>query len=149
MANRNGTPGTNGGSVGLFAPPVDSKPATLDDIKLKRKNGKLEPLSVVTPFEGINIEMLPLTYGEKRDYPFADLEVQDFDDELKLKMLREHIVKPDLSGLTMDEMLNEMDWDTVDDLLVAIALASRSRFRMQVPTIAEVGDEGKDTSHSS
>jgi hypothetical protein len=99
------------------------------DLRVRRDDdGKLFPLVGVSPTLGIEVEIVPLTYGESRSYPSFRKALNEWSDEEKCRLISEHVVKPnvlDKNGeLTVEDMLENFDAWTVEDLVQAVAVYS-------------------------
>lgn len=99
---------------------------TLDDLLLKMgEDGRPLPVDVHSPYLGKNVKVRPFTYGFYRNH-CAELEesATEWPDEVKLLLLKECIVDPDLSSMTVEQMRDQMDRVTVDHLIVMIVQVS-------------------------
>jgi len=113
---------------------------TRDAPRISRTDGKLDVLTVITPVNAHEIRIRPMTYGVSKRYDLAHRKVTDLDDDEKCELIRHHVVDPDFSDLTVDEMTEEWDWSIVDDLCMAVAIHSRSRFRRRIEELAPSGN---------
>lgn len=123
-------------------PGPDDDPIALDDVRLSRRDGQLEPLKVKTMMNAHVIEFRPISYGAKVRLSLYDRDVMALDDEEKLALLQEHMVQPSFEDVTVDELRQEFDWMFVDDLCLTIVKESRSRFRAALPEVRET-ESGK------
>ena len=123
------------------------EPVTLDDLRVVRdESGKVIPLEVYTPMEGNGIRMLPLTVRDRLKYKLRvedNKRVSDYPISFKYKLIVNHIVDPDLSDMTQDEMVEQFGYTTIDDLAAAVLMYSRDLFRQPLLKVQPKGTEKK------
>lgn len=131
---------------GDLPPGPDEEPVSREDIQLRRKHGRPEPLKVRTPIQEIVVEIVPLTWGVGRELRLAHRGLRDLSGEELIEVVREHVVTPDLSDIDVEWAEDHLDWATVTDLAAAVIERSRSTYRMEIPSVEEVTgeEEGKD-----
>jgi hypothetical protein len=97
----------------------------LDDLFITRDDeGEIVTLAVETITFGRKVGIKPMTLGQSMSYPDRAKSVAEFEPEEKARLIREHVVEPDCSGLTDDQIIEGMDPMTVDDLVMTISLYS-------------------------
>lgn len=124
-------------------PEPDEDPIALDDVRLSRKDGELEPLKRRSMLNGHTVVFRPVSYGAKVRHDLYDRDVMALTDEEKLELLREFYLAPDFEGVEVEEMRREFDWLFVDDLCLTLVKESRSRFRAGLPDVQE-RESGKE-----
>lgn len=131
---------------GDLPPGPDEEPVSREDIQLRRKHGRPEPIKVRTPIQGLVVEIVPLSWGVGRELRLDHRGLRDLSGEEMVQIVREHVVTPDLSGIDVEWAEKHMDWASVTDLAAAVMERSRSTYRMEIPSVEEVGgeEEGKD-----
>jgi hypothetical protein len=94
-------------------------------LRLKRdKDGNLVPIVGKTPNFGHPIKVLPLTYGEARNYEsFGEL-LTDWTPEDRFKLISTHIVEPKLDLKDANDLENNFDPFTVEDMFQAVFMYS-------------------------
>lgn len=104
--------------------PDDDGYPTLDELKISRdSDGEINPVEGETP-SGKSIKIRPMPTGDNERY-FGNLEdPTQADYETKAQVFQEFFVRPDLSDVTADDVENNMDRATVNDLLVGLMLYS-------------------------
>lgn len=107
--------------------------ATEKDLFVVRQNGRLVPLEVVTLLMGLKIQVLPVTYGQSLTYKDRLLPPDVWQDEDKCRLIREHVIVPDMSELTVEKMRSDMDGQMIEDLVMTIGLYSGVRRREGKP----------------
>lgn len=97
--------------------------ASLDDLVVRRDAaGQLVPLEVETPLHKKRIRMLPISLGEAQTYESQAIPITEWPPEEKARLILEHIVEPDLSGLTVEDLLAQMPNIVSDDLALALTV---------------------------
>lgn len=128
---------------GLAPPGEDETPVTREDLTLRRKHGRPEPIKVRTPLGGHVVEIVPLKWGVGRKMRLAHRGLQDLEDEELVEIVREHVVTPDLSEIDLDWAEEHLDWETPLDLAAAVIRNSRSEYRMKLPRVQELDEDGQ------
>lgn len=98
----------------------------LEDLLLSvDEDGKAKPEKIWSPVLDQEIEVRPFTYGYYRKN-LAALEDNacEWPDEVKVDFLRRHVVKPDLSDLTVEILQERMDRLVPDHLITAVVQVS-------------------------
>ena len=124
---------------------IKSKRVSIDDLFITRNdNGEIEPIEIRSDLFGKNILIKPMTYGYiKRLGIKTDVPAVEWDIDTKLDCLRNHVVDPDLSELTIDDIENRTDPMTIDHFLAMIVVHSVPLFRLRqerevdIPQLAE------------
>lgn len=83
-------------------------------------DGELLPVWQTAPILEKEIRIIPMTYGKIKQYFGADTQMEDISDEDVAEILRNHVVEPDLSEITSDEVANHMKPMVPQVLLLAI-----------------------------
>lgn len=106
------------------------KDLKLTSLKLHRDSkGKIRPIEGMSPLLGMPVEILPLTYGESRNLGSFGMAIQDWSIEDKITLINDHIVVPKVHIEDEDDLLNNYDAWTVEDLIHAvITLSGLGRF---------------------
>lgn len=100
--------------------PVERRIATLDDFIIRRDDeGNLEPIMVpVVGIKGLTIGVLATTIGSLKGMSDPDGDATEWPLEDKVRFVREHVVVPDLSQVSAEDLVESMTlWD-LDMLLV-------------------------------
>ncbi len=118
----------------------EKKEAT--SLRLKRgADGKLATIEGVSPTMGIDCKILPMTYGQSRQYESFGENVYMWSDEEKLQVLNEHVIEPELDIKDVEDMMNEFDPWTIEDLVAAVFLYSGMQRLFDVPEGNEMAGE--------
>lgn len=103
----------------------ETKVVSLNDLVIARDDdGNRIPLIATLLRSGRAIMILPVTYGESLQFESREKETHDWSLKDKLMLLRNNVVKPDLSELTMEQMTNDFDGMLVDEIVEAVLLYS-------------------------
>lgn len=99
------------------------------NLRLRRdEDGELMALDGVSPTLGIKVEVVPLTYGKSRTFKSFGQALNEWTDEEKCQLIREHIrspnVRDDDGNLSVEDMLENFDAWTIEDLVQAVAVYS-------------------------
>lgn len=111
----------------------DTTRVTLDDLLIVRdEEGNIEPLEVYSSVFKKDILLKPMTYGWIKKYG-ADMDIPASKWELpkQLQCLKDHIVDPDLSSLTIKDIEESTDPLTVKHLLSLVVIHSVPTFRLR------------------
>lgn len=116
----------------LEGPAGDVQPATLDDFTVRRdEHGRVIPRTVEIPGLARTIEVKPITVGGHRIVHRIRRARVAGDDEAAFRgyveLLREHVVSPDLSGLTPEAVLRDWTPYAWDRITAAVLLAGLPR----------------------
>jgi len=100
-----------------------------ESLKLARDaDGKILPIEGVSPVMGIEVKVLPLTYGASRNYPNFGEPILEWSDEEKAQLLSEQLIEPDLKDetgvLTVEDMMGSYDGWVIEDLVLSVAFYS-------------------------
>ena len=99
------------------------KRATMDMFKVKRDGeGKLIPVDRETEF-GI-ISVLPMTYGDAEEWGETMGDAENVDAHTLAKQFKKHVVDPDMSKVTGDQLKKDFKPLVIQELLMAIIGAS-------------------------
>lgn len=118
----------------LVNPEKEKKPlVTREDVFLTRdEDGNLDPIEVPSPLFGRNLRLVPMTYGFiKKHNAEMGVPAVEWDMELKIQMVRDHYVSPDLSDLTVEQAENDMDPITLNHLVSTLVASSTPFFRLR------------------
>lgn len=102
----------------------DLESVTEDELFVQRdESGELQPLHEEAPGLG-EVKVLPMTYGAIRSYFGADTQMDDISSDDIAEILRNHLVEPDLSEVTGDDVENRMKPMVPQSLLLAVMKGS-------------------------
>lgn len=105
-------------------------PTTFEDLKLKlhrSEDGRLKTLKGVTPTLGMDIEILPLTYGQSKSFESFGKPLMQWTDEEKCRLINECVETVEgveWQDIDVDEMEDDFDPWTINDLIQAVAVYS-------------------------
>jgi len=112
------------------------EPFTIDELRISRTGGKLDPMRVITLNEGLPIEMLPITLGDKHRLKLTPGQMNDvtlLEPDQKFDLLKRKCVAPDFTEVSsLHELETEFSWSLVDEILQTIFLNSRDTFRLPI-----------------
>lgn len=99
------------------------------ELRLHRdEKGELYSFAAVSPNLAIPVEVLPITYGQSRSIPSFGEEFGKWSDEDKLTLLQKNVLtaykKPFDAPKDLDDMYNNFDALTVEDLVLTVILYS-------------------------
>lgn len=100
--------------------------STVSDQELfvqRGSDGQLLPTVEVAPDIG-KVKVIPLTYGGIQEYFGAGTQMDEIESEDIAEILREHVVEPDLSEITSQEVEEDMKPMVPQALLLAVMKAS-------------------------
>lgn len=99
--------------------------ATVEDLVIRRdEDGRVIPLEVEVSGVGLMIRFRPLTLGAVLTFKEPGKPVVDWPLDDKVRLLREHVIEPDLSKLTAQEVRERWDHWTFDRLCSTVAMYS-------------------------
>jgi hypothetical protein len=104
----------------------------IEDLFVRRTaEGEIVPISVEVPgLNGKKIKVLPTTIGSVKGLQNLDKDAVTWPIEEKVRYVREHVVDPALSEVTMDEIIDNMTmWDL--DMVLVAAIQAGSALRRQ------------------
>lgn len=95
------------------------------ELRLKRDDeGNLMPIDGVSPTLGLEVKILPMTYGAARRLDSFGKTLDEYTDEDRFTVITEHVLEPDLKLKSVDDMVNNFDPFTLDDLFQCVFLYS-------------------------
>lgn len=104
---------------------ADDDVPSVEDLKVKRNgDGEVEPVLAESPQTGRSYWIRPVTYGDSLGYEDPFESPVNYSPEEKAKLIREHIVEPDLGDVTAEDLQAEFDAQTVNDLVLCVGLYS-------------------------
>lgn len=93
-------------------------------IRLHRdESGKVEAIAGLTPTLGIDVEIMPLTYGQSRKLKSFGEPLYEWTDEDKMTLINHHIAKAngkEIHIADLDDMYENFDAWTIEDLVQAV-----------------------------
>jgi len=90
-------------------------------LRVKRdKDGAVLPVEGATPNLMLPCLVKPLLYGESRNYESFGEALSDWSPEEKYRLLKEHLVFPDFDAENVEDMENNFDPWTIEDLVQAV-----------------------------
>lgn len=96
-----------------------------DNFRLRRNpKGEIYHLEGVSPTLGIKVKVRPLTYGESRGMASFAQPLLKWSNADKFFVLTNNLVEPDLGIESIDDMLDNFDAWTIEDLVQAVAVYS-------------------------
>jgi hypothetical protein len=101
------------------------KPLTTDDLFVRRDDdGKLIPLEVpLLGRQDRTIKILPTTIGSVKGLQNLEKQAAEWPLDEKIRYVREHVVEPDLSQVTAEQIMDGLTlWD-LDMLLITAVQA--------------------------
>lgn len=104
-----------------------------EDLFVRRNTaGELEPITVPVPaFGGKTIKVLPTTIGSIKGLTALDQDAALWPLGEKIRYVTEHVVEPDMSGLTEEEATENLTlWD-LDMILIAAVQAGGPQRRQR------------------
>jgi hypothetical protein len=107
---------------GLMVPEV--RRASIDDLVVRRNaEGKVEPIEATSMMLGMSLLIRPVLYREVMKMDLT-AEATDWAFEDQVALVANHVVEPDLSGLTVDEVRHEWDPFTFSEIVRTVVLYS-------------------------
>ena len=109
-------------------------PLTAEDLFVRRDNdGKLVPIE--TPVAGLGdrtIKVLPTTLGSVKGLQNLDKNCMEWPLSEKVRYVRDHVVEPDLSSVTENDIVESLTlWDLDMVLIAAVAAGGAQRSQRQ------------------
>jgi len=107
--------------------------ATLDDIFISRdEDGAILPVEIVSSMMGRTVFIRPITYGYmKANSLQMDVPAVEWDMPVKIAMIKQSFVDPDMGDLTVEQATNDMDPVTLDHLITLVVMVSVPTFRLR------------------
>jgi len=102
----------------------DEAPKTKQFRLSRDSSGGVRPITGVSPTLGIEVLINPVTYGDSRHLTTFGKPLMEWCDEDKLYVLKNNLIEPDLGLESVDDMLNNFDAWTIEDLVQAVAVYS-------------------------
>lgn len=103
-----------------------------DDLLVERdETGDLIPVEKDVPQLGGKVKVKPMSYGKVRKL-FGDEQFDEISPETIVQILNEHVVRPDLSGMTEEEIAKSMKPMAPNFLILAVLEASGVSGQMEV-----------------
>lgn len=105
---------------------TDLRHATLDDLFITRdKAGDIVPIEIESALLGGIVSLVPTTYGYiKRKGLDMKVSAVDWPTDAKLEFIQTHIVTPDVSGLTVQDIEERMGPMTLNHLVSLVVSQS-------------------------
>lgn len=101
--------------------PEDDSYISTDDIFVERgADGEALPSTVDVPELGGEAKVKPMAYGEVKRFFRKEMEDGELPDEAVAKILREYVVKPDLSDMSDEELARQMKPMVPQALMLAV-----------------------------
>jgi len=111
-------------------------------------DGGVHLIDGVSPTLGITVKIRPLTYGESRAMTTFGKPLLEWSDKDKFYVLSNNLIEPDLGVESVDDMLNNFDAWTIEDLVQATAVYSGLARLYTSPADTEGNVEGEATEES-
>ena len=93
--------------------------------RLRRNpKGEVYHIEGVSPTLGIEVRIQPLTYGDSRNMATFGQPLLKWSDDDKFYILKNNLVEPDLELQDVEDMLENFDAWTIEDLVQAVAVYS-------------------------
>jgi len=132
--------------------PEDEKVAEKVTVNLRLHrdaDGGIHPIEGVSPNLGIEVEVLPLTYGASRKLKSFGDALFDWSDEDRVYVLNNHLKVPDMQLAGVEDLQDNFDGWVIEDLLQAVFIYS-GMARLYDPEIEgnEVGEDSPEESNS-
>ena len=110
-------------------------------LRIKRdEDGEVVPVEGATPNLMLPCVVRPLLYGESRNYESFGEALGDWSSEEKFRLLKDHLVFPEFDAESVEDMENNFDPWTLEDLVQAIFFFS-GLGRLYVAEDDEQGNE--------
>ncbi len=120
---------------------TDLKPVTLDDLFITRDDeGALVPVEVISDLFNGTVKLVPATYGYiKRKGLNMQVSAVKWDTSDKLEFAQTHIMVPNISSLTVEDIEDRMGPMTLDHLVSLVVAHSipMNRLRQRIEPLAE------------
>lgn len=115
----------------------DDRPVvSIDELRIVRdEDGTVEPVDALTPLSGLHVRVLPLSWADKNRYGLKfseDFDVDEISFKTKSRVIRKHVVDPDMSEISDKEMQEQFSMTMPDDLFSAVLLYSRDSLRVPI-----------------
>jgi hypothetical protein len=105
--------------------PEAKKKEAKNPIRLSRNDkGEVRPIKGVSPNLGIEVEVIPLTYGASRKIESFGEALFEWSDEDKIAVLNEHIHFPPMEIRDVKDLHESFDAWAIEDLMQAVFLYS-------------------------
>lgn len=100
------------------------EPLTADELFVRRDaDGNLELIQTKVPGINKTIKVLPTTIGSLKGFTAVDKSTTEWPLEEKIRYVQDHVREPDLSGVTDDEIMDNMTMWDLDMILIAAVQA--------------------------
>lgn len=94
-------------------------------LRLKRdEDGVLVPIKGSTPTLSMDIEVIPMTYGQSRNYNSFGEPVMLWSDEDKMAVINNHVIFPEIEIENVEDMNENFDPWTIEDLVAGVFIYS-------------------------
>lgn len=117
------------------------------DIKLRLKrneDGGLCTVDGISPTLSLPVTLTPMTYGSSRCYDSFGENVYLWSDKDKMDVINKHIVKPEIHIESVEDMHENFDPWTIEDLVASVFVYSGMSRLFENATEGNVVDEETD-----
>ena len=106
------------------APAREPRMLTTDDLKVRRgDDNKVIPIEAVSIYLGFKFMIRPILWRDVEEFDLS-VSAPDWPVEDQIKLLRGHVIEPDMSDLTIDDVRNEWDPWTLQELVATVVAYS-------------------------
>ncbi len=86
--------------------------------------GNLKPAVGISPTLAIPVKVLPMTYGQSRNYESFGEALFNWTPEDKLRVINDHILEPEIHIKNLKDMEDNFDPWTIEDLVQSVFVYS-------------------------
>ena len=87
---------------------------------LRDSKGEIRPIGGISPTLAIDVEVIPITYGQSRNLESFGEALYEWSDEDKLLVLQNHLKSPELDIRDVEDMHENFDGWVIEDLVQAV-----------------------------
>ena len=107
--------------------------ATLDDLFISREDdGTVKPIEMKSPLLNRMVLVKPMVYGYMKEHHLEmEIPAVQWPIEAKLELVKNHVVDPDMSSVSVNDAETKMDPMTLNHLTTLVVMASVPIFRLR------------------
>lgn len=128
--------------------PEDKKDKRNPTIRLSRdSDGGVSPVPGISPNLGIEVEIIPLTYGASRSLESFGEPLFEWTDEDKIFVLNNHVKYPPMEIKDVKDLHESFDAWAIEDLMQAVFMYSGMGRLFEAPEGNVEGEAEEEISH--
>ena len=97
-----------------------SEEAKKERLRLRKEDGEIATVKGTSPVLAQDVVIRPMTYGDSRNYASFGEALYSWSDEDKIACLNRHVVEPEIHIEDVDDLYDNFDPWTIEDLMQAV-----------------------------